>query len=102
LTGLVQRLKFPDYLTTYGKVFFFIPYSGFSLRLKGQTISFPKYKIISLQVNYLLFYRYIFAVTGQIIKKKKGKIVGSYLSFINLNLIVEFGRTAFEEIFNIL
>jgi hypothetical protein len=34
--------------------------------------------------------------------KKKGKIVGSYLSFINLNLIVEFGRTAIEEIFNIL
>jgi len=27
--------------------------------------------------------------------KKKGKIVGSYLSFINLNLIVEFGRMAF-------
>ncbi len=26
--------------------------------------------------------------------KKKGKIVGSYLSFINLNLIVECGRTA--------
>jgi hypothetical protein len=24
------------------------------------------------------------------------------ISFINLNLIVEFGRTAFEEIFNIL
>ncbi len=33
---------------------------------------------------------------------KKGKIVGSYLSFINLNLIVEFGRTAIVEILNIL
>jgi len=33
--------------------------------------------------------------------KKKGKIVGSYLSFINLNLIVEFGRTASVEILNV-
>jgi len=29
---------------------------------------------------------------------KKGKIVGNYLSLINLNLIVEFGRTAIVEI----
>jgi hypothetical protein len=33
---------------------------------------------------------------------KKGKIVGSYLSFINLNLIVEFGRMAIEEILSII
>lgn len=36
------------------------------------------------------------------IEKRKGKIVGSYLSFINLNLIVEFGRTAYKEILYIL
>jgi hypothetical protein len=33
---------------------------------------------------------------------KKGKIVGSYLSFINLNLIVELGRTALLRTFFII
>jgi len=33
---------------------------------------------------------------------KKGKIVGNYLSFINLNLIVEFGRTALLRTFFII
>jgi len=53
------------------------------------------------RTHVILFFLKILWCTYIYLNKKKGKIVGSYLSFINLNLIVEFGRTAVEEILNI-